>query len=560
MVTFNRRKTISATVGNVNIGSDYPIRIQSMTNTHTTDIKESVDQTIKLFNNGCEIIRFATQGSKEVDSLKEMKTQLIKKKYNIPLIADVHFNANVANIAAEVVDKVRVNPGNYSKKEAMEEKFTHLIKLCKKHNTAIRVGVNHGSLSVRILQKYGNTPEGMVVSCMEFLRICKQEDFNNVVVSLKASNTAMMIKSNRLLVEKMQKENMAFPLHLGVTEAGDGESGRIKSAVGIGTLLNEGIGDTIRVSLTETPLNEPIFAKKLTQYISQFPSSNQICNKSVEFPFKFTSFYKRPTCNTKYIGNEKTPVVIVKANQYNQNLLENREEKIDFILMDELSQNSKLFFIESKLKDITSNFIKKVNLHENVVLIAKSKFENSYALFLQYFHYLYRYGCKAPVIIHGDFFADTLEDFQLKTAVSMGGLFVDGLANGIFLESESNKLTQEEIINTSFEILQATGVRMSKAEFISCPGCGRTFFELEEVNKKVKNAFHHLKHLKIAVMGCIVNGIGEMGDADYGYVGSSAEKINLYKGKKLIARNIPDNQAIEELKKIIIKHNDWKEK
>lgn len=456
MGVYSRRKSWETKVGNVVIGGNAPIRVQSMTTTQTTDTEGSVEQAIRIIDAGGELVRLTTQGTREAENLKIIKASLLEKGYSTPLVADVHFNPNVADVAAKFVEKVRINPGNYvdpartfkeleytdseyaAEIEKIRARFIPFLNICKENGTAIRIGVNHGSLSDRIMCRYGNTPAGMVESCMEFLRICVAENFLNVVLSIKASNTVVMVQTVRLLVQEMQKENMAFPVHLGVTEAGEGEDGRIKSAVGIGALLAEGIGDTIRVSLSEAPEKEIPVAKKLVAYAAESAEKRAIAKAGI------------------------------------------KEETI---------------FLE------------------------------------------YNESC--------------LEDLQLKAAMDAGALLIDGFAKELIITNSNNSISKEQLTDTANTILQAARIRFTKPEYISCPGCGRTLYNLEETIAKIKQATSHLVGVKIAIMGCIVNGPGEMADADFGYVGAGRGKISLYKGKECIEKNIPETDAVEKLLQLI---------
>ena len=438
---YTRRKTSNVQVGNIFIGSDYPIRIQTMANTSTNDIDGSVDQARRCIEAGTELLRFTTQGLREVESLKEIHAQVLTA---VPLVADVHFNSEVADAAAEVVEAVRINPGNYSKDASkLKERFIHLLDICRAHETAIRIGVNHGSLSERMMDKYGDTPEGMVASVMEFLRIAVEQDFKNIVISVKASNTRVMVETVRLLVKTMNHEHMSFPLHLGVTEAGEGEDGRIKSAVGIGALLAEGIGDTIRVSLSEAPENEIPVAQELVDYF--------VDEDSVRYDGSVTA-------------------------------------------------------------EVWDNI-------GGLVEVRYSSLENNW------------------------------ETFCLQAAAECGRLLWEYKASELTLINPN--FSENKLNFLSKDILQAARVRIYKTEYISCPGCGRTMFNLEETIRKVKAATAHLTGLKIAVMGCIVNGPGEMADADYGYVGAGRDRISLYRGKECVLKNIPQEEAVEQLLTLI---------
>ena len=436
-----RRKTSNVQVGNIFIGSDYPIRVQTMANTSTNDIDGSVEQARRCIEAGTELLRFTTQGLREVESLKEIHAQVLTA---VPLVADVHFNSEVADAAAQVVEAVRVNPGNYSKDASkLEERFVHLLDICREHKTAIRIGVNHGSLSERMMDQYGDTPRGMVESVMEFLRIAVEHDFEDIVISVKASNTRVMVETVRLLVKTMKHEHMAFPLHLGVTEAGEGEDGRIKSAVGIGALLADGIGDTIRVSLSEAPENEIPVARDLVDYFADDDS-------------------------VRYDGSVVAEV------------------------LDNIGGNAEVRY---------------------------TSYESDWELFC------------------------------LQAAAECGRLLWDYKATDLTLVNPNFSETKLNFL--SKDILQAARVRIYKTEYISCPGCGRTMFNLEETIRKVKAATSHLTGLKIAVMGCIVNGPGEMADADYGYVGAGRDRISLYKGKECVLKNIPQEEAVEQLLRLI---------
>ena len=438
---YNRRKTSTVQVGNIFLGSDYPIRVQTMANTSTNDIDASVEQARRCIEAGAELLRFTTQGLREVESLKEIHAQVLTA---VPLVADVHFQADVADAAAKVVEAVRINPGNYSKDASkLEERFVHLLDICRKHNTAIRIGVNHGSLSERMLDKYGDTPQGMVESVMEFLRIAVDNEFSDIVISVKASNTRVMVDTVRLLVKTMNKEHMAFPLHLGVTEAGEGEDGRIKSAVGIGALLAEGIGDTIRVSLSEAPENEIPVAQELVDYFADEDS-------------------------IRYDGSVSAEVL------------------------------------------------------DNIGGGAEIRYTS---------------------------YEEDWEIFALQAAAECGRLLWEYKATELTLVNPN--FTENKLNFLSKDILQAARVRIYKTEYISCPGCGRTMFNLEETIHRVKEATGHLTGLKIAVMGCIVNGPGEMADADYGYVGAGRDRISLYRGKECVLKNIPQEEAVDQLLKLI---------
>jgi len=438
---YNRRKTSQVQVGNIFLGSDYPIRVQTMANTDTNDIDGSVEQARRCIEAGAELLRFTTQGLREVESLREIHAQVLTA---VPLVADVHFNSEVADAAAQVVEAVRINPGNYSRDpDKLEERFIHLLDICRKNETAIRIGVNHGSLAPRMMEKYGDTPQGMVESVMEFLRIAVEQDFQDIVISVKASNTRVMVDTVRLLVKTMHHEHMAFPLHLGVTEAGEGEDGRIKSAVGIGALLADGIGDTIRVSLSEAPENEIPVAQELVDYFADEES-------------------------IRYDGSVRAEV------------------------LDNIGGDAEIRYTSLE---------------------------------------------------------DNWETFALQAAAECGRLLWDYKATELTLVNPNFSETHLNFL--SKDILQAARVRIYKTEYISCPGCGRTLYNLEETIRKIKAATTHLTGLKIAIMGCIVNGPGEMADADYGYVGAGRDRISLYRGKECVLKNIPQEEAVEQLLALI---------
>ena len=605
---YKRRQSSTVNIGNTPLGGNNPIRIQSMTNTSTLDTDSCIKQTIKIIEAGGEYVRLTTQGIREAENLRHIKQGLVNLGYNNPLIADIHFNPKVAEVAAQIIEKVRINPGNFAdpvkafktyeyseseylgELEKIKERFVPLLNICKKHNTAIRIGVNHGSLSDRIMSRYGDTPEGMVESCMEFLRICVLENFTDVVISIKASNSLIMVRTVRLLVKEMNKENMNFPLHLGVTEAGEGEDGRIRSAVGIGTLLLEGIGDTIRVSLSEDPEKEIPVALSLVNYVKEkekFPILNQ--NPSIHY----NAFdpVKRKTSILKNIGGSNLPIVISDRSNESKNInlssdnnpdlnpdyiyignnkvnyfqeeipliinyssFKHRKNTYPFFTFKEreewLAYNKELNFIGLNYPELNKELLFDIKKNPHSVIIISSDSQNIYEQ-KAFIHQLMDNDIFNPVIIKNTYEESDIEKFQLKAAIDSGSFFLDMLADGIMLTNQNTELKTDSIDTCSFGILQATGRRTSKTEYISCPGCGRTLFDLHSVIKKVKAATSHLKGLKIAVMGCIVNGPGEMADADYGYVGAGIGKVSLYKGKECILKNIPEENAVEELIKLI---------
>jgi len=576
---YTRLKTHPVKVGNIIIGGNNPIRIQSMTNTNTLNTQESIEQSLRIVRQGGELVRITAQGIREAENLKNIKTGILDAKINIPLAADIHFNPKAAFIAAEIVEKVRINPGNFVDKRAdftqieftdeeykselkkIEDQLIPLINICKANKTALRIGVNHGSLSDRIMSHYGDTPDGMVESAMEFLRICVKEKYENIVVSLKSSNTRVMVQANRLMVTRMLDENMHFPLHLGVTEAGEGEDGRIKSAVGIGTLLADGLGDTIRVSLTEPPEDEIPVAKKLVAIINEKTDHQKI---EVVNPVSvdFFGYKRRETIAVGNIGGNNLPVVVGNNDKY-------VDLKPDYIFSgNTIVQNTKSTESEKKSNELKlivtensmldSEMIQKIARETNVLVILESKNNNAFADQRAAIMKLINANCNVPVILKRTFSENNIEDLQLKAASEMGGLFIDGLADGIWLENNGS-ISNQEIVNTSFGILQASRVRMSKTEYISCPGCGRTLFDLQKTTSEIRKKTSSQKHLKIGIMGCIVNGPGEMADADYGYVGAGPGKITLYKNKDVVKKNIPEEKAVDELIQLIKDCGDWKE-
>lgn len=624
---YSRLKTREIQIGHLSMGGENPIRIQSMNNTLTLDTESSVAQAKRIADAGADFVRLTAPGTKDAENLKEIKQQLVKNGYSIPLIADIHFQPQAAVIAAQYVEKVRINPGNFVDKRALFEKveFTDneyklelsrihqkmkpLLEVCKKRKVALRIGSNHGSLSDRILTRFGDTPEGMVESVIEFLRICRKENFHNLVISLKASNTRVMIYAYRLMVNKMLAENMDYPLHLGVTEAGEGEDGRIKSAVGIGALLADGIGDTIRVSLTEEPEFEIPVARKLVDYFYERQYHEYIKPVDIEPKSPFV-YEKRESFEILNIGGQKNPIVMLKTENFFQANLENigftlknnqyikTDRAADAIIMDnmpnfQIPKGLEIFVCFEKYKkanqiypyltlkeflreniledekilveinhlDTTEVNLQKIKYAKNAILIFHSTNKNHLAETRAFLYMLWKYEIKNPIIFKNHYQEHELEDFQLKSAADLGVLFIDGYGDGIMLcnNHKTNTLTPPQIIETSLGILQASRVRVFKTEYISCPGCGRTLFNLQETTAQVRQKTKHLKGLKIAVMGCIVNGPGEMADADYGYVGSGIGKINLYKGQTLVKKNILQSHAVSQLIDLIKQNGDWTE-
>lgn len=605
---FNYRRRISSPVfiGNTPMGGENPIRIQSMTNTPTMDTDACVQQSIRIVEAGGEYVRLTAQGVREAENLINIKDNLRKLGYNTPLIADIHFNPKAADVAAGIVEKVRINPGNFvdpvktfetveyseeeytSELEKIRNRFIPFLDICKENNTAIRIGVNHGSLSDRIMSRYGDTPKGMVESCMEFLRICITENFSNVVISIKASNTFVMVRTVRLLVHQMNEENMSFPLHLGVTEAGEGEDGRIKSSVGIGTLLLEGLGDTIRVSLSEDPEAEIPVAQSLVESVkekSRFPSILE--NPSSKY--NALNPERRKTVDVKNIGGNNVPVVIsdqsngwtepynTELNElspdfiyvgknYDKTILTNISLIVDYSSFLGIENTYPLFSLEEKNEwinysenlhfiildygDLDESILNILRGKLNCVILLQSDLQNLYAQ-KAFIHCLMNNNINNPIILKNIYNESDLESFQIHSALDCGAFLLDMLIDGVMLKNLDPDIELKQIDKCSFNILQAANRRITKTEYISCPSCGRTLFDLQSVIKKVKLATAHLTGLKIAIMGCIVNGPGEMADADYGYVGAGYGKVSLYRGKTCILKNIPEENAVDELLKLI---------
>ena len=591
-----RRKTLSVKIGNVLIGSDHSIKTQSMTTVSTMDTDKSVEEAIRIIKAGGQLVRFTAPNINEAKNLLNIKNTLEEKGYDTPLVADIHFTPNAALEASTIVEKVRINPGNYVDKkkfevkeyddksysdeiEKIKEKFIPLINSCKNNNVAMRIGTNHGSLSDRIMNRFGDTPLGMVESAMEFLRISKDNDYNQIVLSMKSSNPIVMIHAYRLLVKSMENENMHYPLHLGVTEAGDGLDGRIKSALGIGTLLSEGIGDTIRVSLTEDPEFEIPAAEKIIKKINTIPEKVRVQNNNK----RAFSFSKRETLLVGNFGGKNPPLVISSNSKaFEGNYpdfifikdLKNLDESKKYITNNKdwskkqlknvfpyysslkdfrKSKNTSgvLNFIEVDIKKITNTIIQTIS--SNIVLVFNID-ECSRHDFLNAFTFLEEKEIKVPIILKGNYDSSDFEQIAIDASIDLGSIFLEGMGNGIWIQSEK---FDDKINELSFLILQNTRTRIFKTDYISCPSCGRTKFDLQKTTALVKKYTNHLKGLKISVMGCIVNGPGEMADADYGYVGSGDGVISLYKGKELVKRNISSKNAVNELIHLIKDNDDW---
>lgn len=607
---YKRRLSSETQIGNTPLGGTNPIRIQSMTNTNTNDTEASAEQVIRIVEAGADYVRLTAQGVREAENLRNIKDVVRGKGYSTPLIADIHFNPRAAEAAAKVVEKVRINPGNFVDRvktfatfeytdeeyaqeiEKIKAKLIPLLNICKEHRTALRIGVNHGSLSDRIMSRYGDTPEGMVESCMEFLHICINEDFRDIVISMKTSNTVVMSQAVRLLIERMDKEGLSFPLHLGVTEAGDGEDGRIKSAVGIGSLLSDGIGDTIRVSLSEDPEYEIPVAKKLVAYISERENHPEI-KATASNKFSPYSTDRRETYVIGNIGGDNVPVVVSDRSHGNFELNSHflpdylyvgkelpvaapraipsiidiqgwNGEKNTYPLFDAsnwqqiVGNKASVKFLKLSYPDLTDEIVGMLKKDKAIVIILTTNHKNGVGEQRAFIHTLMNNECNTPVIINRHYEEDEAEDVQIKAATDFGTIYLDGFGNGIMLEN-SGSIPLKDIDAYMFGILQASRIRTSKTEYISCPSCGRTLFDLQTTVALVKEATSHLKHLKIGVMGCIVNGPGEMADADYGYVGAERGKISLYKKKNLIEKNISSEEAVQRLVQLIKDNGDWVE-
>lgn len=560
---YKRRKAHTVNIGGTPLGSDYRVRLQSMTSTSTMDTDGSVAQCERIAAAGADYIRLTAQGVREAENIGVIGGILREKGINVPLVADIHFNPKAAFAAAEVVQKVRINPGNFvdpgrtfrqlsytdeeyaAELRKIETALVPFLALCKKHGTAIRIGVNHGSLSDRIMSRYGDTPAGMVESAMEFLRVCVAQDFGDVVISIKASNTVIMVETVRRLVVAMNREKMDFPLHLGVTEAGDGEDGRVKSAVGIGTLLAEGIGDTIRVSLSEAPENEIPVARSLVDYITRRESAPEIVGEWTD-GYCYEAPARRKSVASGNIGGDNLPVVVAPAaDEYPDGCTPDYtpEMTTGFITIDAATP------IEEYKELLLANPSTPVVLYSNHV--------NLVGEIQAAAHAMTREGLYNPIITKVAYHGASADEVTLRAAADLGALSLNGLRDGIWIDTDA--MSPGQVARLSFGVLQAARLRVSRTEFISCPGCGRTLFDLQATLKEVKEATSHLKGLKIGVMGCIVNGPGEMADADYGYVGAAAGKISLYKGKTCVEKNIPTQEAIPRLVALIKASGDWVE-
>lgn len=634
LTQYSRFLTREVNIGDVPMGGLNPIRIQSMTTTDTMDTIGTVEQTIRMVESGCEYVRITAPSIKEAENLANIKKELRYRGYHVPLVADIHFTPNAAESAARIVEKVRVNPGNYADKKKFEnieytqqayqaeldriyKKFIPLVKICKEYGTAMRIGTNHGSLSDRIMSHYGDTPRGMVESAMEFIRMCEAQNYYNLVISMKASNTQVMVQAYRLLVETMVKEGMNYPLHLGVTEAGDGEDGRIKSAVGIGTLLEDGLGDTIRVSLTEDPEFEAPVAKAMAMRYekralntSLSPEREKITIKNL--PYQPYEYNRRVTAPVQHIGGHHHPIVMLDVSKENLkdpyfltavgykysaglDKYNMADQACDLVYLGDALPS---FSFPGNLKQIYNyqtwlNLKDKDNCHplmsldeyqeavvkdaqlnlirvdanetvdwsllkdkENVVLVLETTADHGMAAQRAFFIQLLNDKIQLPVIIRRNYPELNADDLMLYAATDTGALFTDGLGDGIWLTA-AESVGLALVNSTSFGILQATRTRISKTEYISCPSCGRTLFDLQETTQLIRSRTDHLKGIKIGIMGCIVNGPGEMADADYGYVGTGPGKITLYRGKEVVKKNVNADRALDDLIDLIKEDGNW---
>ncbi|WP_224995014.1 (E)-4-hydroxy-3-methylbut-2-enyl-diphosphate synthase [Cesiribacter sp. SM1] len=643
LTAYSRRLSREVYIGDLPMGGLNPIRVQSMTTIDTMDTRGSVEQTIRMVEAGCEYVRITAPSLKEAQNLGEIRKELRRRGYTVPLIADIHFTPNAAELAARLVEKVRINPGNYVDKkkfdiveytdaeyglelERIREKFIPLIKICKEHGTAMRIGTNHGSLSDRIMSRYGDTPLGMVESALEFLRICEEFNYYDIVLSMKASNTQVMVQAYRLLVQKLEEEGLQpYPLHLGVTEAGEGEDGRIKSAVGIGTLLEDGLGDTVRVSLTEEPEAEaPVAAALINRYNNR--SGHRAIEPVQQIPIDPFSYHRRETRQAGNIGGGQVPRVIAdlsalgsiemkdlksighfylpeldkwKMNDLGADYVYSGNQAIPFMLPNGLREilnfevwqkqsdqktcyplfsatqflqgehvgHPELNFVRLNAAETTEKLLARLREDKTAVILLETDNEHAMAALRRFFFKLIEAGVDAPVIVHRTYRGLSSDELQLYAATDVGGLLIDGLGDGIILSlvkgteyAPGEKQQEIKTLNSlSFGILQAARTRMTKTEYISCPSCGRTLFDLQETTAMIRKRTDHLKGVKIGIMGCIVNGPGEMADADYGYVGSGKGKITLYRGQEVVKRNVPSEKAVDELIGLIREDGRWLE-
>ncbi|MBK6504479.1 MAG: (E)-4-hydroxy-3-methylbut-2-enyl-diphosphate synthase [Ignavibacteria bacterium] len=628
LTSYSRYKTREVSIGGVALGGNNPIRVQSMTTTDTMDTLATVEQSIRIIEAGSDYVRITAPSINEARNLLNIQNELRNRGYSTPLIADIHFTPNAAELAATIVAKVRVNPGNYADKKKfniieytdtdyeselarIRQKFTPLVRICKEHGTAMRIGTNHGSLSDRIMSRFGDTPLGMVESALEFLRICEDNDYHEIVLSMKASNPKVMIQAYRLLITKMHEEGMTYPLHIGVTEAGDGEDGRIKSSVGIGSLLEDGIGDTVRVSLTEDPEFEiPVALKLIERYSSRIP--HDAIPSINEIPIDPFEYNKRSTIAVGKTGGNNVPVVVVNANEkifagheglrdygyiYSESLDKwtigdmapdylylgskdldynlpgtlkkifdynywldhgSKHESIPLITVEEIlaavELSEKENFVKIDAGELSDDLLSAIYDKKNIMLLLSSGNKHRMAALRRAISELVIRNCNVPVVLDLEFDNCDDEALTLHSSTDAGALLSDGFGDGIRITAENSPA---KINSISFGILQATRTRISKTEYISCPSCGRTLFDLQETTAMIRSRTNHLKGVKIAIMGCIVNGPGEMADADYGYVGSGPGKITLYKGKEVVKKSVDTEVAVDELIELMRDNGDW---
>ena len=630
LTSYSRFKTREVMVGQIGFGGSNPIRVQSMTTANTMDTKATVEESIRMIEANCELVRITAPSKKDAENLHNIKEELHKRGYKSPIVADIHFTPNAAETAARIVEKVRINPGNYADKkrfkeieytdisyqdelDRIREKFVPLVKICKENKTAMRIGTNHGSLSDRILSRYGDTPKGMVESAMEFLRICRDENYHDIVLSMKASNTRVMVQAYRLLVHEMMNEGMNYPLHLGVTEAGEGEDGRIKSAVGIGTLLADGLGDTIRVSLTEAPEFEMPVAYKLLAHFENYENHKGI-EEITQNPLNPFEYQKRISNSVLNIGGKNSPIVNADFSHkkkitpasffalgYNYSVPLDKwhiaDMAADYVFvgdnelkfevpgtlgviynykswlshkkgypcfsakefLNSTEKSKKLNIVRLSPSDFSEKIIHNIKSKKNTVILLETKNKNAISELRRSFIKLINNVIKNPVIINRSYENLSDQQLQISASIDLGALLLDGLGDGVCINAP--ECGSDQMINSlAFGILQATRTRISKTEYISCPSCGRTLFDLQETTAKIRKVTDHLKGVKIGIMGCIVNGPGEMADADYGYVGTRPGKITLYKEKNIVRKNIDEEEAVDALIDLIKEHGDWVEK
>jgi (E)-4-hydroxy-3-methylbut-2-enyl-diphosphate synthase len=639
LTEYVRRKTIPVVIGDVPMGSDYPIRVQSMTTIDTMDTMGSVEQSIRMIEAGCEYIRITAPSVKEAQNLENIRRELRARGYTTPLIADIHFTPNAAELAARVVEKVRINPGNYADRKRFEyidyteaayaaeldrirEKFLPLIRICKEYGTAMRIGTNHGSLSDRILSRYGDTPAGMVESALEFLRICEDEQYYNIVLSMKSSNPQVMVQAYRLLVQRLDEEGLKpYPLHLGVTEAGEAEDGRIKSALGIGTLLEDGIGDTVRVSLTEEPEREAPVAQALIERYTHRAAESQPMPSVTTYPINPFQYTRRATRTVANVGGQNVPRVIAdfsqvpvtehdvlhpighfylpvpdkwRMNDLGADYIYTGSQPAQFMLPNGLKEildytvwqsmasttasypllttegyldartavlplHERLNIVRVSLPDLSPELLDALRSDVTAVLLITTTNAHAMPELRRLCVELINQGIDTPVIIQRSYPTSPDEHIPLFAATDAGGLLIDGLGDGIMLSAAGQPQADElkQLNNLSFGILQAARTRITKTEYISCPSCGRTLFDLQETTATIRQRTDHLKGVKIGIMGCIVNGPGEMADADYGYVGIGRDKIALYRGQQVIKKSVPASRAVDELIELIREDSRW---